>query len=221
MGAFKEAHGGALKELYLTERKADEEKAKAKDYPSWDLTQRQLCDLDLLMNGAFSPLDGFLGKDDYESVCDNMRLTSGVLWPLPITLDVSQEFADEISAGEIIALRDAEGVLIATLEVSDLWVPDLMSEKPSVSTVRTTTLTRPLRTSSTRHTRSMSEAQFAVSSRRLTLTSNCCVTRHRSCVGDSASWAGARLLRSRHVTRCTRHTRSSHFARHGSRMRTS
>jgi sulfate adenylyltransferase len=132
MGAFKEAHGGALKELYLTERKADEEKAKAKDYPSWDLTQRQLCDLDLLMNGAFSPLDGFLGKDDYESVCDNMRLTSGVLWTLPITLDVSEEFADEISAGETIALRDAEGVLIATLEVSDLWVPDLMSEAERV-----------------------------------------------------------------------------------------
>jgi sulfate adenylyltransferase len=80
------------------------------------------------MNGAFSPLDGFLGKDDYESVCDNMRLGSGVLWPLPITLDVSQEFADEISAGETIALRDAEGVLIATLEVTDIWAPDLMSE---------------------------------------------------------------------------------------------
>jgi sulfate adenylyltransferase len=132
MGAFKEAHGGALKELYLTERKADEEKANAKDYPSWDLTQRQLCDLDLLMNGAFSPLDGFLGKDDYESVCDNMRLGSGVLWPLPITLDVSQEFADEISAGETIALRDAEGVLIATLEVTDIWAPDLMSEAERV-----------------------------------------------------------------------------------------
>ena len=132
MGAFKEAHGGALKELYLTERKADEEKVNAKDYRSWDLTQRQLCDLDLMMNGAFSPLDGFLGKDDYESVCDNMRLTSGVLWPLPITLDVSQEFADEISAGETIALRDAEGVLIATLEVTDIWAPDFMSEAERV-----------------------------------------------------------------------------------------
>ena len=87
MGAFKEAHGGKLNELYLSEREADEEKIKAKDYRSWDLTQRQICDLDMLMNGAFSPLEGFLGKDDYEGVCDSMRLGSGVLWPMPITLD--------------------------------------------------------------------------------------------------------------------------------------
>ena len=62
MGAYKEPHGGELKELFLSERTADEEKLKAKDYKSWDLTQRQICDLDLLMNGAFSPLEGFLGK---------------------------------------------------------------------------------------------------------------------------------------------------------------
>jgi len=93
MGAFKEAHGGSLKELYLSEGKADEEKDRAKDYKSWDLTQRQICDLDMLMNGAFSPLEGFLGQDDYERVCDEMRLTSGILWPLPITLDVSEELS--------------------------------------------------------------------------------------------------------------------------------
>ena len=89
MGAYKEPHGGTLKELFLSEGKADQEKQKAKNYKSWDLTPRQVCDLDLLMNGAFSPLEGFLGKDDYEGVCDSMRLTSGVLWPLPITLDVT------------------------------------------------------------------------------------------------------------------------------------
>ena len=132
MGAFKEPHGGVLKDLFLSEGKADEEKVKAKDYKSWDLTQRQLCDLDLLMNGAFSPLEGFLSKDEYESVCDTMRLPSGVLWPMPITLDVSEEFAGELSNGESIALRDAEGVLIATLEVADVWRPDLMSEAERV-----------------------------------------------------------------------------------------
>jgi sulfate adenylyltransferase len=128
MGAFKEPHGGQLKDLYLPEGRADQERERAKDYKSWDLTQRQLCDLDLLMNGAFSPLDGFLGLDDYEAVCDDMRLTSGVLWPIPITLDVSEAFASEIQTGETIALRDAEGVLIATLEVSDIWTPDRQSE---------------------------------------------------------------------------------------------
>jgi len=132
MGAYKEPHGGTLKELFLSEGKADEEKLKAKDYKSWDLTQRQVCDLDLLMNGAFSPLDGFLGKDDYESVCDSLRLKDGTLWPLPITLDVSEAFADDVKTGETIALRDAEGVLLATLEITDIWTPDLMSEAERV-----------------------------------------------------------------------------------------
>ena len=132
MGAYKEPHGGALKELFLSESKADEEKIAAKNYKSWDLTQRQVCDLDLLMNGAFSPLEGFLGKEDYESVCDNMRLTSGVLWPLPITLDVSEEFAADIGDNDVIALRDPEGVLLATMEVSDIWKPDMQSEAERV-----------------------------------------------------------------------------------------
>ncbi len=132
MGAFKEPHGGMLKDLYLSESRGDEEKIKAKDYKSWDLTQRQICDLDLLMNGAFSPLEGFLDRADYDAVCDTMRLTSGVLWPMPITLDVSEAFAEGLGAGETIALRDPEGVLLATLEVTDVWRPDLMAEAERV-----------------------------------------------------------------------------------------
>ncbi len=132
MGAYKEPHGGALKELFLSERQADEEKVAAENYESWDLTPRQVCDLDLLMNGAFSPLEGFLGRDDYESVCDSMRLRSGVLWPLPITLDVSEAFAGGVGDGDVIALRDPEGVLLATMEVSDIWQPDLASEAERV-----------------------------------------------------------------------------------------
>ena len=128
MGAFKEPHGGELKNLYLSERKADLEKQKARSCASWDLNPRQLCDLDLLMNGAFSPLEGFLGRDDYERVCADMRLVNGVLWPIPVNLDVSEEFANGVEKGETIALRDAEGVLIATLEISDLWIPDRESE---------------------------------------------------------------------------------------------
>ena len=132
MGAFKEPHGGELKELYLPEHQADEEKIRAAEYPSWDLTPRQLCDLDLLLNGAFSPLEGFLGKADYEQVCDEMRLESGVLWPMPVTLDVSEAFAGNVSAGDTIALRDQEGVLIATMELSDSWQPDKKSEAQRV-----------------------------------------------------------------------------------------
>ncbi|MFK8030916.1 MAG: bifunctional sulfate adenylyltransferase/adenylylsulfate kinase [Gammaproteobacteria bacterium] len=132
MGAFKEPHGGELKDLYLSEDRADDEKERAKDYASWDLTPRQICDLDLLMNGAFSPLEGFMTEADYDGVCKDMRLPSGVLWPMPVTLDVSQEFGDSIEAGQTIALRDLEGVLLATFEVTDKYAPDLMAEAQSV-----------------------------------------------------------------------------------------
>ena len=81
MGAFKEAHGGALVDLYLGESAAEEEKLNARDYKSWDLTERQLCDVEMLLDGAFSPLEGFLSRADYDSVVDTMRLSSGLIWP--------------------------------------------------------------------------------------------------------------------------------------------
>ena len=132
MGAFKEPHGGELKELYLEPEAAAAEKEAAGAYPSWDLTERQLCDIELLLNGAFSPLDGFLNQDDYDSVVASMRLTTGVLWPVPITLDVTEEFARDIESGDKIALRDLEGVILATLEVGDIWTPDLDAEAEGV-----------------------------------------------------------------------------------------
>jgi len=132
MGAYKEPHGGELKELYLPADEALAEKEAAGGYPSWDLTERQLCDIELLMNGAFSPLDGFLNKEDYDSVVATMRLKSGVLWPIPITLDVSEDFAKDIKSGDKIALRDLEGVIQATLEVGDVWTPDLDVEAKGV-----------------------------------------------------------------------------------------
>ena len=128
MGAFKEPHGGELKDLYLSEGAADEEKQRARDYASWDLTDRQLCDLELILNGAFSPLEGFLTEAEYDGVIADMRLPSGVLWPIPIMLDVTEEFAAELSEGTPLALRDAEGVLIATMMVSDIWTPDRAAE---------------------------------------------------------------------------------------------
>ena len=132
MGAFKEPHGGELKDLYVPADAVDAEKAAARDFASWDLTERQLCDIELLINGAFSPLEGFLNRDDYESVVSTMRLKSGVLWPMPITLDVSEEFAAGLSSGDRVALRDLEGVVIATLEVGDIWAPDLDAEADGV-----------------------------------------------------------------------------------------
>ncbi len=132
MGAFKEPHGGVLKELYLGESAAEEEKARAREYQSWDLTERQLCDLELILNGAFSPLDGFLNRDDYQRVLGEMRLGSGLLWPIPVTLDVTEGFADGVKRGEWIALRDREGLLVATMEIQDLWQPDKLEEARAV-----------------------------------------------------------------------------------------
>jgi len=132
MGAFKEPHGGVLKELYLNESEAEQEKAAARDYPSWNLTARQLCDIELLLNGAFSPLDGFLDRAAYESVVANMRLPGGLIWPIPVNLDVSREFAEGLALGDHIGLRDPEGVLIATMEVTDRWEPDKAAEARGV-----------------------------------------------------------------------------------------
>ena len=128
MGALKPAHGGDLKNLYLAANQAAEEKAISKDFKSWDLTPHQLCDIELLLNGGFSPLEGFMGRADYEGVVVNMRLANGQLWPIPVTLDVSQAFADTVDLGETIALRDREGVLIATMEIADKWAPDRREE---------------------------------------------------------------------------------------------
>ena len=128
MGAYKEPHGGELIDLYLDEAVASEEKQRARDMASWDLTPRQLCDLELLLNGGFSPLTGFLEQQDYEGVLKGMRLASGVLWPMPVTLDVSEEFAADVAEGNEIALRDQEGVLVATVKVTSRWTPDMESE---------------------------------------------------------------------------------------------
>jgi sulfate adenylyltransferase len=117
-------YGGELKNLYVSEEQRDAAHQKAGSLPSWSLKARQLCDIELLLCGAFSPLEGFLQRDDYESVCRDMRLADGTLWPMPINLDVDAEFAAKLSIGDSIALRDPEGVIVAVLEVEDLWEPD-------------------------------------------------------------------------------------------------
>ncbi len=113
-----------IKDLYLPAGKRPEAQSQAKELRSWDLTDRQICDIELLLNGGFSPLTGFLGKEDYQSVCASMRLADGALWPMPVTLDVSAGFGADTAEGDTIALRDVEGVLIALLDVSDVWEPD-------------------------------------------------------------------------------------------------
>ena len=113
----------SIPELYASGHDIQKTKIKASELLSWDLTPRQICDLELLMNGGFNPLKGFLTEGDYNSVVENMRLENGKLWPIPITLDVSQCFADLLKIGQNIALRDQEGVILATITVTDRWLP--------------------------------------------------------------------------------------------------
>lgn len=121
-------HGGALVELLVSPARVAELKAESKTYRSLDLNPRQLCDLELLTNGTFSPLSGFMARQDYESVLSGMRLANGIVWPVPITLDVAAEVADKWSIGERIALRDPEGTMLAVLTISEMWRPDKSAE---------------------------------------------------------------------------------------------
>ncbi|MCO6362847.1 bifunctional sulfate adenylyltransferase/adenylylsulfate kinase [Paracoccus sp. 08] len=121
-----------IPELYVSEASAAALKDDAGRMPSWDLTPRQICDLELLMNGGFNPLKGFLTQADYDGVVSDMRLTSGALWPMPITLDVSETFAEGLEPGTDIALRDQEGVILAIMSLTDKWVPNKALEAEKV-----------------------------------------------------------------------------------------
>ena len=121
-----------IKELYLSSKLADKAKKEAVNFISWDLTPRQICDLELLLNGGFYPLKGFLDEVEYNSVLDNMKLKDGSLWPIPITLDVSKEFASDLKIGETLALRNLEGAILATIRVDAKWSPDKFQEAGKV-----------------------------------------------------------------------------------------
>ena len=125
-------HGSELVNLVVDEDRAIELKSLSRDWPSLDLTPRQICDLELLANGGFSPLRGFLCRADYESVCKEMRLADGTLWSIPIMLDVSQEVARNLDSDSKLALRDAEGTMLAALTVEDVWQGDLKAEAEQV-----------------------------------------------------------------------------------------
>ena len=125
-------HGGSLVNLIVDENRSAQIKNESRDWPSHDLTPRQLCDLELLLNGGFSPLTGFMARADYDRVCADMRLADGTLWPMPIMLDVSEELAKTLEPGSNVALRDPEGVMLAALHVDDVWQPDREAEAAAV-----------------------------------------------------------------------------------------
>jgi len=122
----------SVPERYLTGEERRRVLEESAGLTEWALTRRQACDLELLMNGGFAPLSGFLGRADYERVLSEMRLASGAVWPMPVTLDVTREFAGTVSEGDRIALRDPEGVALAILTLGDVWEPDKKVEAEAV-----------------------------------------------------------------------------------------
>jgi sulfate adenylyltransferase len=127
-----EPHGGSLVNLLVDEQRAGVLKNIVLNLPDITLNDRQLCDLELLATGAFSPLTGFMNRSDYESVLDRMRLQNNVLWPIPICLDVSELQTRSLEAGQSVALRDPEGYLLAVMHIEDIWQADPEKEAVKV-----------------------------------------------------------------------------------------
>ena len=99
---------------------------------SWTLTNRQLCDCELILNKSFDPIDGFMTQVEYDSVLTKMKLPDGNIFPLPITLDVDKKFSEKISLKEKIVLRQKEGFPVATMIIESIWEPDFETEAEKV-----------------------------------------------------------------------------------------
>ena len=132
MNHLIEPHGGELIDLSVDPREAQRLKEASLHWPSIDLDARQLRDLELLINGGFSPLRGFMTREDYDGVLRDMRLADGSLWPIPICLEVAAQTAAGLETGDRLALRDPEGVMVAALTVEDVWLPDRDAEATAV-----------------------------------------------------------------------------------------
>jgi len=134
-------HGGKLVNLLVDPERAALLKDIALNLPDITLNERQLCHFELLATGAFSPLQGFMKRIDYESVLDRMRLQSGDLWPLPICLDVPELKAQTLEVGQSVTIRDPEGFMLGVLHVEDIW--PIEKEKEAASVYGTSDPTHP------------------------------------------------------------------------------
>jgi sulfate adenylyltransferase len=121
-------HGGRLLDRLATPAEAEALQGRASSLPRLVLGVRELADLDLIAVGAFSPLDGFMGRDDYQRVVQEMRLSSGALWSLPVTLSASREEAKSLHVGDDVALHDGTGNLVGVIALQDIYDYDKQAE---------------------------------------------------------------------------------------------
>ncbi len=126
-------HGGKLLPLLVSGEERNECLSEAGTLPRVRLNSRELSDLIMLAMGAFSPLQGFMGKEDYRRVVGEMRLTGGVLWPVPITVSVAKEDADKIKEGQKVALVNTDGnEIVASMQVQEKYDYDREAEAVKV-----------------------------------------------------------------------------------------
>src|ERR1051325_4815226 len=133
-------YGGSLVDLMVPAEARDEVKARASQLSSVRLSERAVCDLELLATGAFSPLDRFMGQADYQRVLDEMRLASGHVFPIPVTLPV--DAAPHIREGQEIALCDTKNDLLALMTIEEVY--EWSMEELAQKVLRTTDLRHPL-----------------------------------------------------------------------------
>ncbi|KAH3899023.1 probable Sulfate adenylyltransferase [Saccharomycodes ludwigii] len=127
-------HGGILKDLIArdaSKKQALLEETKNSKH-NWTLTPRQVCDIELILNGGFSPLEGFLNEKDYLSVVNQSRLSDGLVWTIPITFDVDEKFASTLAKGDRISLFQDGEIPIAVLTVEDIYRPNKVLEAEKV-----------------------------------------------------------------------------------------
>lgn len=125
-------HGGELVINLASEVEREELQERAHSLPRIEIGSRQLADLEMLANGAYSPLRGFLCREDYLSVVDHMHLSNGLPWSIPITLPVRKEEAAQLKEGEQVALVNSRGELQAVLSLEEKYRYDKRHEAQSV-----------------------------------------------------------------------------------------
>ena len=125
-------HGGKLINRVLSAEAAQEATKSAGSLPSITLSAREQGDLEMIAIGAFSPLTGFMGRKDFTSVCKDMRLADGTVWPIPVTLSPADDVAAKVKEGQKVALKDDDGRLLGVMTVTEKYAHDKALEIPNV-----------------------------------------------------------------------------------------
>jgi len=125
-------HGGQLIDRFVPADQLATRAAEAAALPRIVLSAKQACDLEMIAIGAFSPLTGFVGQADFEAICKTMHLASGPVWPIPITLAVTDEVKASLVEGKPAALYHSDGTLMGVIHVEQIYPHDKKLEIPSV-----------------------------------------------------------------------------------------